>query len=68
MKTLTDYPLTELKLIYAILHTQIVEQPELMDSDLLHDLQTLLQQHATQDGVDVSTHADWAAWLNNQVL
>lgn len=68
MKNLIDYPLTELKLIYAILHTQIVEQPELMDSDLLHDLQTLLQQQASQDGVDVSTHADWATWLNNSVL
>jgi hypothetical protein len=68
MKNLIDYPLTELKLIYAILHTQIVEQPELMDSNLLHDLQTLLQQQATRDGVDVSTHADWAAWLNTSVL
>ena len=65
MKTLNSYSLPELKLIYALLHTQVVEQPDLMDSELLHDLQSLLQQQATQDGVDVSTHADWAAWLNN---
>lgn len=65
MKTLNTYPLSELKLIYTILHTQIVEQPDLMDSELLHDLQSLLQQQATQNGIDVSTHAEWAAWLSD---
>jgi hypothetical protein len=65
MKTLTDYSLTELKLIYSLLHNQVAEYPDLMDSDLLQDLQTQLQKQATQDGVDVSTHADWAGWLNN---
>jgi hypothetical protein len=65
MKNLNDYPLAELKLIYSLLHSQIIEQPALMDSDLLHDLQRLLQSQATQDNVDVSAHADWAAWLSN---
>jgi len=65
MKNLHEYPLSELKLVYSLLHSQVLEQPMLMDSDLLHDLQTFLQAQATQDKVDVSTHAEWAAWLRN---
>ena len=63
MKNLNEYPISELKLIYSLLHSQIIEQPALMDSDLLHDLQRFLQSQATQDNVDVSTHSEWAAWL-----
>ena len=62
-KALNQYPLSELKLIYSFLHAQISQQPELMDSEILHDLQILLQQLAKQDGVDVSTHSEWAIWL-----
>ena len=65
MKTLTEYPLSELKLIYSLLHSQVLEQPALMDSDLLQDLQSFLQAQATQDNIDVSTHAEWAAWLSS---
>lgn len=64
MKNINEYALSELKLIYSILHTQVLEQPGLMDSDLLHDLQSFLQSQATQDNVDVSAHAEWTAWLN----
>ena len=64
MKNLTEYPLSELKLIYSLLHSQVLEQPALMDSDLLQDLQNFLQTKATQDSIDVSTHSEWAAWLN----
>jgi len=63
MKNLNEYPLSELKLIYSLLHLQIIEQPALMDSDLLHDLQRFLQSQATQDNVDISAHTEWAAWL-----
>lgn len=65
MKNLNEYALSELKLVYSILHSQIIEQPALMDSDLLHDLQIFLQSQATKDNVDVSAHNEWAAWLNN---
>lgn len=65
MKNLSEYALSELKLIYSILHTQVLEQPRLMDSDLLHDLQSFLQSQATQENVDVSAHAEWAAWLSS---
>lgn len=65
MKTFAEYNLADLKLIYQMLHEQLPLHPELMDSDLLHDLQVFLQQQARHDGVDVSLHAQWASWLNN---
>jgi len=65
MKPLDEYALAELKLMYRLLHAQLPEQPALMDSALLHDLQTYLQQQAREAGVDVSLHGEWAAWLNN---
>ncbi|MFN2309143.1 MAG: hypothetical protein ABR553_05325 [Gammaproteobacteria bacterium] len=68
MKTLTDYDLTELKLIYRLLHSQLQTQIALMDSQLLHDLQRHLQICARADGVDVSIHAQWATWLNDGVV
>ena len=63
MKALSEYALSELKLIYQILHQKLPEEPGLMDSDLLSELQAYLQQQASKDGVDVSLHADWANWL-----
>ncbi len=63
MQALQDYPLDELKLVYRILHSRLQEEMELMDSSLLHDLQTYLQSKAKADGVDVSMHAEWAMWL-----
>jgi len=64
MRTLADYPLPELKLIYQLLQRQLPDNPELMDSQLLQDLQHHLQQQAGQEGIDVSHHGQWAAWLN----
>ena len=64
MTPLDGYPLDELKLVYRLLHSQLPEHMALMDSQLLHDLQTYLQQQASKDGVDVSLHREWAAWLN----
>ena len=65
MKPLNQYPLTELKLIYRVLHAQIAQQPELMDAQLLEDLQTSLQDAAKQDGVDATEHSEWDVWLGN---
>jgi hypothetical protein len=64
MKNLDTYALSELKLIYSILHSQVLEKPALMDSDLLQDLQTFLQSQATKDSVDVSDHGQWDTWLS----
>lgn len=63
MNQFSQYPLDELKLIYSLLHRALQEKPELMDSGLLHDLQTYLQAAAKQAGVDVTVHAQWASWL-----
>ena len=65
MKSLDGYTLGELKQVYRLLHSQLPAQPALMDNQLLHDLQTFLQQQAREAGVDVSLHAEWAVWLNN---
>ena len=67
MRPLDQYPLSDLKHIYRILHGRLQEDFELMDSELLQDLQTFLQGKAREAGVDVSLHAQWAAWLNDQV-
>lgn len=63
MNLLDHYPANELKLIYSILHDQLLEHDELMNSELLHDLQRGLQKHAQQEGIDPTTHSEWAAWL-----
>ena len=63
MKNLDAYAMSELKLIYSILHSKVLEHPDLMDSDLLQDLQTFLQSQATKDSVDVSDHGQWDDWL-----
>jgi hypothetical protein len=68
MKSLAEYPVAELKLIYRLLQQQIQQHTELMDSQLLEDLQQHLQLQAGQDGVDVSHHAQWSAWLNDGPL
>jgi hypothetical protein len=63
MNPFSQYPLDELKLIYSLLHGALQEQPELMDSALLHDLQGYLQAAAKQAGIDATIHAQWASWL-----
>lgn len=68
MTALTQYKLQELKLIYRLLHAQLPQQPQLLDSELMQDLQTHLQQQAVNDGVDVSHHAQWARWLETDSL
>ncbi len=68
MKPPDQYSLDELKLVYLCLHAALPDNPPLMDSELLQDLQTHLQQMAKANGVDVSHHAQWATWLNNGVL
>ena len=65
MKAIDHYELPDLKRIYRILHGQLQQDIELMDSELLQDLQDYLQSSASDAGVDVSIHAQWSAWLND---
>ncbi len=66
MKALSSYAITELKLIYNVLHTNVQTHIELMDSELLSDLQSYLQSTATAEGIDVTHHEQWQAWLDKQ--
>ena len=65
---MTNYPLAERKLVYRILHGNLTRHPELMDLTFLDALQTDLQKRATADGVDVSDHGAWDAWLGNDTV
>lgn len=64
MNALENYPLVELERAYLILHNQLRDNPELMDSRLLADLQAALQHHAKLGGIDVTHYAHWTEWLN----
>ena len=66
MKTIADYSIIELKLIYGLLHASVQSHFELMDSEFLSDLQKYLQTTATLEGIDATHHAHWKAWLDNQ--
>lgn len=56
--------LDDLKLIYRVLHSNLADNLELMDSPLFSSLQDTLQQAAAAEGVDVTDHAAWEAWLS----
>ncbi|MBX7103144.1 MAG: hypothetical protein K1X57_03635 [Gemmataceae bacterium] len=51
--------------MYRLLHARLTDHPELMDGDFLLDLQKSLQRMARAEGVDVSDHGAWDAWLGN---
>ena len=63
---MSDYAISEQKLIYRVLHKHLAEHPELMDGQFLDDLQRDLQRAAAADGVDVADHGQWDAWLGNE--
>ena len=66
MSNLTAYDHDELKLIYRVLHANLLENLALMDSDFFCELQSSLQTLARLEGVDVSDHAQWDAWLDQR--
>ncbi len=63
MQRMAHFDVSDLKLIYRVLHAHLMEHLELMDSDFFTDLQTWLQSVAGSQGVDVRDHAAWDAWL-----
>lgn len=63
---MNDYALHDLKLVYTVLHRNLMDRIELLDSDFFADLQRHLQKAASAQGVDVSHHAQWDAWLGQQ--
>ncbi len=63
MLKFAHFDVTELRLVYTTLHAHLLDHPALMDADFLTELQSWLQHVAGQDGVDVSDHGAWDAWL-----
>ena len=68
MNRFAHHDLSELKLVYRVLHQHLMEHLELMDTAFLTDLQRWLQGVAGQQGVDISDHAAWDAWLGGVVV
>jgi hypothetical protein len=60
-----EVSLDEMKLVYRVLHAHLAEHIDLMDSGFFSELQGALQGHAKAQGVDVTDHAAWDAWLGN---
>ena len=68
MQRFSAFDIDELKLVYRILHQNLLSHMELMDAEFIEVLQTWLQYRAGEDGVDVSDHAQWDAWLKGQPI
>ena len=66
MQRFSAFEINELKLVYQILHKNLLSNMDLMDAEFLQAMQSWLQYRAGQDGVDVSDHAQWDAWLKGQ--
>ena len=67
MGILTIYEPNDLKKVYRALQKQLLDHPELMDSEFLQDLQSHLQYRARREGVDLQDHRAWDAWLMERV-
>ena len=66
MQRFSSFDIKELKLVYRILHHNLMNHTELMDAEFLESLQSWLQYRAVQDGVDLTDHSQWSGWLNGQ--
>ncbi len=66
MQRFSTFDIDELKRVYRILHDNLLSDMDLMDTDFLEALQRWLQYRASQDGVDVTDHSLWDAWLNGK--
>jgi hypothetical protein len=58
--------LADWKLVFRSLHAHLTEHLELMDAEVFAELQRRLQARAREEGVDVTDHAAWDAWLGNE--
>ena len=66
LKALSLYAVEELKLVYRVLHRNLADEPDLMDTALMADLQAHLHQLATAAGIDVTDHAALDRWMGNR--
>ncbi len=68
MQPLAHFDAADLKLVYRTLHKSLLQTLDLMDSEFFEQLQTWLQTCAQSDGIDVSDHKQWDAWLGNRAV
>lgn len=64
-KIRAEHELEELKLVYRVLHQNLREHLDLMDTNFLQQLQHFLHERAREEGVDASDHGQWDRWLGN---
>ena len=64
MSPFHSFDLDDLKLVYRVLHTQLLSELALLDCEFFSALQTWLQALAREEGVDVGDHSRWDAWLS----
>jgi hypothetical protein len=62
------WDLAQLKSLYRALFARLRAEPggDVDESDCLLELQMFLQRRAQEDGIDVTDHSAWEAWLGNQ--
>ncbi len=66
MNPLFTFAPDDLKKVYRVLHQHLLHHPELLDSQFLEELQGWLQSLAQAQGVDISDHGQWDAWLDGE--
>lgn len=54
---------SEWKVVFRVLHANLAQELELMDAEVFAEMQRQLHQAALDDGVDVTDHEAWDAWL-----
>ena len=54
---------SEWKIIFRVLHANLAKELELMDAEVFAEMQRQLHRAAKDDGVDVTDHEAWDAWL-----
>lgn len=55
--------ISEWKTVFRILHANLARELELMDAEVFAEMQRQLHRAAEAQGVDVTDHDAWDAWL-----
>ncbi len=62
---IASHDLSELKLVFRVLHRHLGQHPDMLDTHFLIELQRFLHDQAINDGVDIADHSAWDRWLGN---
>ncbi len=55
--------ISEWKIVFRVLHANLARELELMDAEVFAEMQRQLHRAAQAQGVDVTDHEAWDAWL-----